>query len=320
MKQSRAVRITSAVLLGVLSTAGPSTTAVLALSAEPARVAVASASPVLDVPAPFFWDHEHNRRAGARAARFELDDPELASDMSAWYHLAYVVGGDRLQVFEHNPPTTMSATSTIAKAQNVAWHVAKSVLDGSGGVAKVGELPDWARPRTDNASGTSGGLLYALAYLDLLSSGRLAAYLHVAATGAIGSDGVITAVRLVDAKLAAARLADADVFFAPSLPANTAQTTTVASHNGHPTAERSIGDWLNTAGYEAAGRIAASHPDALALVTVRDIRQALAWLCGRTQQAETCDFAHASAATTVSTARPYLPTASTEPSHTTFWA
>ena len=279
----------------------------VALPVQLASHHVASTGPVVDVAAPFFWDRQRNERVGGRAYRFELDDPGHGPDMSAWYYLAYVVGGDRVQVYEHNAPTTQGPDSAIAKSENIAWHVATTLLGQTSGIARPGEIPDWARPRTDNVEGSSAGLLYALADLDLLTPGRLAGELRVAATGSILGDGVITAVRHVDAKLAAARLSDPDVFFAPHIPPDSGAVTTVVYHQGERTADRTIGDWLNTAGYEHAGRIAATHPDILALVPIHDIRQALSWLCGRTQRPATCTLADITAATPLPIARPYNP-------------
>jgi hypothetical protein len=208
-------------------------------------------------------------------------------------------------VYEHNPPTSRSADSAIAKSQNVAWHAAARLLGTARDLAQPAGIPDWARPRTGNTDGPSAGLLYALASLDILTPGPLAANLRVAATGAIGSDGVVTAVRMVDAKLAAAQLAGPDVFFAPEIPADPDTTTHIVSHLGEPTPERPIGDWLNTAAYERAGRVASLRPGTLALVKVDDIRQAVAWLCGRTGRSETCGLAHAAAALPLRAARPY---------------
>ncbi len=150
--------------------------------------------------------------------------------------------------------------------------------------------PPGPGPAPRRLDGPSAGLLYALADLDLLTPGRLAGSLRVAATGALGSDGVVTSVRMVDAKLAVARLARSDVFFAPAVPAGEVGVT-VASHQGRPAAHGAIGDWLNTVGYELAGRAASAHAGEIALVPVDDVRQALAWLCGRTQQPETCAVA-----------------------------
>jgi hypothetical protein len=259
-----------------------------------------------DVPAPFFWDPSTHQRAGGEADRFELDDPTRTEGQSAWYHLSYIPGGSRLAVHEHSPATTPGPESAIGRSADVAWHVATVVLGRAGGVARPGELPAWARPRTGSGDGSSAGLLFALADVDLTTPGALAGRLRVAATGTIGSDGAVTSVRMVEAKLAAARLIPADVMFAPDFPAGTPGVTVVPSHAGRPAVERAIGDWLNTDGYESAGR-AARRSAGLALVSVDDVRQALAWLCGRTANAVACDVAHA-AAVPMGSARPYTHT------------
>jgi hypothetical protein len=276
-------------------------------AAQEASPAVATAGgylPSVDVPAPFFWDGQANRRAGAQASRIELDDPGRAEDTSAWYHLAYVTPGDRLQVYDHTPPTTHGPHSRIARSQNLAWQVATDLLAGGRSTVRPGEMPGWARVRTGVADGSSGGLIFTLADLDLLTPGRLAGDLRVAGTGAIGSDGTVMAVRLVDAKLAAARVARADVFFAPEIPTGAGTVTMARPGRGPITAGQTIGHWLDTAGYERAGRIAATRPNGTALVPVVDVRQALAWLCGRTGRATTCDLARATAATPAGVARP----------------
>ena len=244
----------------------------------------------LDAAAPVLWDSETGHRAGGRADRFELDDPR-AGGLSTWYRLSYVVGSDRLQVDDHSPATTTATDADIAKSELVAWRVAASIS----GAAGPGQLPEWARPRTGADDGTSAGLLFSLADLDLLTTGALAGRLRIAATGSIGSDGSVTAVRMVDAKLAAARLAAADVVFAPDFPTGHGPVIHVPSHGGQPTPERTIGDWLGTAGYEAAGR-AATASTGPALVQVDDVRQALAWLCGRTALPTTCTLARSAAA------------------------
>ena len=263
----------------------------------------------MEVAAPWFWDGEAGVRAGADADRFELNELPTGIDLSDWYHVAYVDGGSRLRVHDHLPATTTGAGAAIGQSENVAWHVATHLRAGEGGMAGAGELPAWARPRTGATDGPSAGLVFALADLDLVTPGRLGGDLRVAGTGAIGSDGTVTAVRMVDAKLAAARAAGADVFFTPERPSAmgaTATATAIASHAGRRTADRTIGDWLATAAYEAAGRAAPSDttPGAPAVVVVDDVRQAVAWLCGRTQLDATCALAHAAAAVPLAAARP----------------
>jgi hypothetical protein len=55
-----------------------------------------------------------------------------------------------------------------------------------------------------------------------------------------------------------------------------------------PDAGHTAAEWLNVSGYEAAGQLAASHPGTIAVVVVHDLRQALAWLCGRTGTSAAC--------------------------------
>ena len=274
------------------------TVAVATLSVIPSAYAGTSRDALVDVAAPLFWDGQTGQRVGGSADRFELDDTP-ARGLSSWYHLSYVAGSDRLQVHDHNAATTTGADADIARSEGVAWQVAATIAGGAG----PRQLPGWARPRTGAADGTSAGVLFALADVDLLTPGPLAGDLRVAGTGTIGSDGTVTAVRMVDAKVAAARLAGADVVFAPDFPVGETTATRVRSHTGQPAASRTVGDWLNTTGFEAAGRAAALQPG-IALVQIDDVRQAMAWLCGRTGLAATCTLAHAAAAVPLAAARP----------------
>ena len=265
----------------------------------------------LDVPAPSFWDPLTRQPAGGEADRFELDDPAPTAGLSAWYHLSYIPGGSRLRIRHHNAATIRGPESDIGRSASVAWHVAGVVVGGASGLAQPGEVPTWARPRTGDADGSSAGLLFALADVDLQTPGSLVGELRVAATGTIGSDGAVTSVRMVDAKLAAARLVPADVVFAPDFPSRTPGVTVVASHAGRPAPDRAVGDWLDADGYESAGR-AARRAGGIALVPVDDIRQALAFLCGRTAGAAVCAVAHAAGGVPLASARPYgLTTADT---------
>jgi hypothetical protein len=111
---------------------------------------------------------------------------------------------------------------------------------------------------------------------------------------------------MVEAKVAAARLTRAAVVFVPE------DSASVVSHAGDLRRDHTMADRLDTPGFEAAGRDAAGEPDDTTVVGVDDVRQALAWLCGRTGLAATCAIARAAAATTVSAARPYGPVRSDE--------
>ena len=218
------------------------------------------------------------------------------------------LGGDRLQVYDHNPLTTQGPASRIATSQNVAWHVATSLLGQTQRrrptrrAPRLGPAPHRQRQRAAPA-GFSTRSPTSTCSPPAPSPATCAWPPPAPSLG----DGVITPVRHVDAKLAAARLAHPDVFFAPTIPPGNGDITTVVSHQGQPTSDRTIGDWLNTAGYEHAGRIAATHPGTLALVTIDDIRQALSWLCGRTQRPATCTLADTAAATPLAHRPPLQP-------------
>jgi hypothetical protein len=74
---------------------------------------------------------------------------------------------------------------------------------------------------------------------------------------------------------------------------------------GAPLPDRSIGDWLNTAGFEAAGRVASRSPDSLALVAISDVRRALAWVCGRSASPVACAISSEAAHVPLRIARPF---------------
>ena len=156
--------------------------------------------------------------------------------------------------------------------------------------------------RTGNNTGPSAGLIFTLAYIDLLTSGRLVGDLRVAGTGSIGDDGVVQPVSNVEVKVAAALLTNPDVIFTPRPSKLIAQTTIVESeHTRIPDDGYTVGEWLNVIGYQQAGRDAARHPGTTAFVVVHDFRQALAFLCGRTDNPTTCAIAERAASIPIGT-------------------
>lgn len=95
--------------------------------------------------------------------------------------------------------------------------------------------------------GPSGGLMLALTYTDVLSSGQLAPHTTVAGTGEISLSGKISPIAGVSDKVKAAVTNHASVFFVPAAEAYQAQATA---------------------------------PPSLKVVPVTTYRQALQWLCG----------------------------------------
>ena len=255
----------------------------------------------IDVPAPHFWGTEDEDR-GAQAARIELDDAGLNAGMSAWYRLAYVDGGTRLRLFEHSAASTTGSQSDMAQSQNMAWRLANEAVGRPSTSTSLQQRPRWARVRTSNETGYSAGLMFTLAYIDALTPGALVGNLRVAGTGGIGSDGVVTPAFGIQIKVAAAMLSRPDVIFTTSAPNATGHVTIIESeHTRLPTSGRAVGQALNVAGYEQAGRIANGHAGTLAVVVVHDLRQALAWLCGRIGTAATCAAARTSATIPIGT-------------------
>ena len=269
-------------------------------SAGPSGIGVAAA---IDVAAPSrFSGTKDEGRSGGQAARLELDDAARNTAMSAWYWLTYIDGGSRLRVFEHYAPATTDPGSELVHSENLAWQLANQAVGTSSDHTASDELPQWARFRTGDDRGPSAGLMFTLAYIDAVTSGALVGNLRVAGTGAIGPDGVVIRVKMVDVKVAAALLTRPDVVFTPTAPNGTEHVTIVESqHTRIPDADSTVGEWHNVSGYEQAGRVAASQPGTVAFVVVHDIRQALAFLCGRTDTATTCAVARTAASIPIGT-------------------
>ena len=248
--------------------------------------------PVVDVPSPGFWDSEDAVGRGGQAARIELDDAELYDGMSTWYRLAYIDGGTRLQVFEHSAIATVGPESDMMRMETIAWRLANEVVEPENRSTASDDLPRWAHVRTGNTDGPSAGLMMALAYIDLLTPGALVGDLRVAGTGGIRPDGLAFPVKGIDVKVATAMLTRPDVIFVTRPPKLVENVTIVQSHQERiPADGYTVGEWLNVAGYEQAGRAAAGHPGTAPVVVVHDLRQALAWLCGRTDGASVCALA-----------------------------
>jgi hypothetical protein len=268
-------------------------------TADPAAVGIV---PVVDVRAPELSGTNDGGRSGGQATRIEFDDTDLNASMSAWYRLAYVEGGDRLRVYEHYDATTDHPDPVIINSETVAWRLANEVVGLDDDAATTDQVPSWAHPHTGIDTGPSAGLMFTLAYLDALTPGPLVGNLRVAGTGGMGHDGVVVIVSNVEIKVAAAMLTRPDVIFAPRPPESVEHVTIVESHHTrNPNHPYTIGQWLNVNGYEQAGRLAASLPGTTAVVVVHDLRQALAWLCGRTDNATTCALARMSATIPIGT-------------------
>jgi PDZ domain-containing protein len=70
--------------------------------------------------------------------------------------------------------------------------------------------------KTENVSGSSGGLIFTLVLIDSLTTGDLTGNRKIAGTGTINLDGSIGAIDGVIYKYKAATDSNSDVFFVPS--------------------------------------------------------------------------------------------------------
>jgi hypothetical protein len=252
--------------------------------ADRASAIVPAIVPAIDVPTSQPWGADGISRRGGRAARIELDDGS-----STWYRLAYLDGGTRLQVFEDYAASTSGPDSDMYLSQEIAWHLAGAVTKTSDSSSASERLPGWAQVRTGNDMGLSAGLMFTLAYIDALTPEALVGDLRVAGSGGIGPDGVVSPAFGLEVKVAAAMLTRPDVVFTTSAPGSIDHVTIVDSHHTRrPKAGYTVAEWLNVSGYEQAGRAAAEHPGTTVIVVVHDLRQALAWLCGRTNSTTAC--------------------------------
>lgn len=244
--------------------------------------------PTVDVVAPQWSDPDAAAHRGGVAARVELAGDELTNGSSVWYRLAFVGGGSRLQVFEHYAPER-TPDANMVESEVSAWHVANEIVGQDSLSPSSDALPDWARVHTGNDTGYSAGLIITLAYIDALTRGALVGDLRVAGTGGIGPDGVVIPIVGIEPKIAAAKLTHPDVIFAPAAPELLDHVTVIESrHTRVVDPGYTVAQWLDVDGYERAGRAAARRPGILDVVVVHDVRQALAYLCGRTSRPEVC--------------------------------
>jgi hypothetical protein len=131
------------------------------------------------------------------------------------------------------------------------------------------------------AGGPSGGITYAIAYLNVISDGAFTGDLRVAATGRLGPEGHINSIDYIEAKIAAAHLADAAVLFTPTVPTSDARDAYGARFVGELVRDPSAGAVLNDPRRLGMFRSwGASRPDGMDVVDARHLIDVAAYLCG----------------------------------------
>ena len=209
---------------------------------------------------------------GGIAARLRrTDETPVAGRL---YVLMATVGSDeRARLYEQTPFThDNGAHADTIESNERAVEAAESITG-----VEVEQIEFTTAP----GGGPSAGLIYLIAYLNVISHGAFTADVNVAATGELDAEGYIGHVRGVDEKLGAAHLAGADVFFAPSAPSHPKLAEHAARRSGYVyrsrygratlASERGLDD------YETWG---ADRPKGLDVVEVGHIADVAAYLCG----------------------------------------
>lgn len=131
------------------------------------------------------------------------------------------------------------------------------------------------------AGGDSGGVAYALGYLDVSSGGGFTAELSVAATGRVHRDGYLEPIVAIVEKTAAAALAGADVLFTTSVPNESAIVDHAARLVGDmrwtPSPDTDLAEQRHWDRYRQWG---ADRSGGMDVVTVRHFGDVAAYLCG----------------------------------------
>jgi hypothetical protein len=230
---------------------------------EQENVAVDDAPPAPDEVASY--------TGGAAARVRQPDGTPMAGHL---YVLMATVGShDRARLYDQTPFThDQEPRADAAESNRLAAETAAEITG-----VEVDPVELTNAPR----GGTSGGLIYLIAYLNLVSDGAFTAHVRVAATGALDAEGYIVHVRGMDEKLGAARLAGADVLFTPSSPSHPQLAAHAARHAGHTYRTRhgrvSLAEERGLDDYQLWG---ATQPDGVDVVNVGHIADVAAYLCG----------------------------------------
>ena len=220
------------------------------------------------VPVPdLMADH-----AGGIAARLhDADGEPLAGDV----FLLIGSGGSTPQarVYDSTPYTHGRAPHPDTVASNLL--AARTVERITGAELEVIEMT------SASAGGPSGGITRAIAYLNVLSDGAFTGGHRVAATGVLSPEGHVSSIDDIDAKAAAAHLAEADVLFTPTVPTRWALDAYGARLVGELVREPETGrSFHDPRRIDQFRRWGAQRPSGMDVIDVRHIIDVSSYLCG----------------------------------------
>lgn len=181
----------------------------------------------------------------------------------------------KVLVFDDTPyTTTRSRAHADTIAANINAHHVATAITGS-------DVP-LLDLTTSGGGGPSGGVVYTIGYLDVISNGGFTGDLRVAGTGRVWPGGRYNPVDGIDQKVAAAYVADVDVMFSAGMP------TILSEANDLPVRiERASLTSIDTARASLSERVdmyielGATRPtDGLDVVGISHVIDIAAYLCG----------------------------------------
>lgn len=229
------------------------------------------------VPAP---DLAADYDGGVAARLYDANSTPLVGDV-----FLLIGSGEstpKARVYDSTPYTHHSASHPETVASNrLAAQTVERITDAD---IEMIEMTNAA------AGGSSGGLTRAIAYLNVFSDGAFTGGLRVAATGVLSPEGHVSSIDGIDAKVAAAHLADADVLFTPTVPTQRALDAYGTRLVGEVVRDRSTGSSLNDPRRVQLFRgWGANRPSGMDVVDARHLIDVSAYLCG-TGSAFACDI------------------------------
>lgn len=240
---------------------------------------------------------------GSAAWRFGFAGPTPHPYGDYWF-LTFSRSYDGVQVVESSPLGDGSG-ARLETASRINGHTAQvllGVVEPSFADPDHDSRPPWTAWNSAHVDGPSAGVIVTLALVDAWTPGDLTGGIEVSGTGQIMSMGQVSAVGYVEAKFAAAQVAGAQVFFTPDAPEVSEIDPLGPVPWPGPVAEMPIREAFGLDTYRAWGAADVGR-DQIRVVVINDMRQALAYLCGR-GSAPACEVLAADPVHTLAEARP----------------
>lgn len=225
-------------------------------------------APATDVPAPAA---AADLRGGTAARLF--DDELTPLPGNVFLLIGPATGSSHAQVYDTNAYLPGEARHPDTVTSNVvANRLVRSITGSQVAVIDM---------TSSRSGGPSGGLARAIAYFNVVSDGTFTGELRVAATGQLDPNGYLRGIDHIDAKTAAAGLADVDVLFTPTVPTSNAGKAPAARIVGEIARDTTSGDSLHDPDrLRRLRQWGVTRPAGMDVVDVRHVIDVSAYLCG----------------------------------------